>query len=58
MKLELSLNKGCGNSGKMLEVEVALLGWVSFPDVERQPGGGILTTKAGRQRGFGVRQDP
>lgn len=53
MKLQLYLNK-------MLEEEVASrvhLGWVSFPDVEWQSGGAILRTKAGRQGGFGVRQD-
>lgn len=49
-------SKGCGNSGKMSEVEVALLGWVSFPDVEGQSRGEILRTKTGRQAGYGVRR--
>lgn len=39
----------------MSEVEVALLGWVSFPDVEGQSRGEILRAKTGRQAGYGVR---
>lgn len=34
MKLELQLNKGCWNLGKIPEVEVVLLGWGGFPDVK------------------------
>ena len=39
----------------MLEVEAALLVWVSFPDEEGKEG--ILGTKAGTQGGCDVKQD-